>query len=926
MDYYENNIRVLGVRHQAVVKLLEETPHGIDRVRVIKSKTGLPRLVCPTPDGTEQFIHSAFDPVECAHQAIKLLGEIASEGVIILFGFGLGYFAEELLKKTQRGHILAIYEAAPSLFKTALTARDYSQLFASDRVEIIIGEKPNDISFIHRNYHHILNGRCWLVKHEPCVRLRPAAYGEFEKRLMDEKLLAEMSTTTVVNLGSTFIDTFMDNVPHILSKPGVKDLRGAFRDRPAIIVSAGPSLEKNMHLLRQIKGKATIISVDAALPTLVSADILPDILVAIDPMEENVSFFKDVPALKEIPFICLSQYTPKVLSVYPGPVFINAMPGNVVCDWLSSSWPDKGYITCFGGSVSHLAFATAEYIGAEVVAIIGQDLSYTEKFHAGDVTKSLHDYMDRDVPDYRKGAPVAKDIFGEERYTVGPFLAFRLSFEKRIKEYQGKVVNATEGGLPIEGATPLRLCDFIREYCNTHAENAFPSASKPGMEEEYQALQAVLSQVDAAYIVLNKIKRTCRQILSHIRKVTMLKRQGKQESDEFHASLKSIELLREKVRNPILNIIAHYHYGLELYLKREDVRAVDDIVDKWERFEKQIERGINYYNELLKALSRFLPHLSRLCNTIKREIRIHQILANHGVHEEMRLLQAGVMYKKAGVIWKAVECLERGYGLLCSKSSAKRLTPRSQASLRVKKRDAEILLAELYLEQFRFHDVLPLFSSPDHIQTGGDPVDLQKQQQIDNLVATCNKKIRAWKKRKQQTNNRCKKAEKEYGGELESGYFYYRIGDYERSERAYLASTFESSMKDDAGRLSAAYYGLAHAQIRSGKYEEAVKNLGEVMKLDPKNPASYRDLGAISLENGEYEAAEKILTYGLEVAPQSEDLYRLLANLYVNRGDTKRSLAVYESAVTNNPDNPHLQTALIELYQRFIQEQTGRAG
>ena len=92
----------------------------------------------------------------------------------------------------------------------------------------------------------------------------------------------------------------------------------------------GPSLEKTLHLLKEAKSKAVIIAVDAALPTLLPAGILPDLLVAIDPMPENVAFFKDNPLLKHVPFMCLTQYTPEIVDIYPGPLFLNTTEQNLV--------------------------------------------------------------------------------------------------------------------------------------------------------------------------------------------------------------------------------------------------------------------------------------------------------------------------------------------------------------------------------------------------------------------------------------------------------------------------------------------------------------------------------------------------------------------------------------------------------------------
>ena len=315
-------------------------------------------------------IHSAEDPVKCAREAVDLLDKTQKEGLIVLLGFGLGYFAQELLKRFETGHMMLLYEATPQLFRTALEARDLTEVLASDKVEILIGPDVDDFSFLQRHHHHLVNGKIYLVKHRPSLRLNERAYDRFQKRLEEQRLLTLSNVGTAVGLGKNFADAFMQNVPNILRKPGVTALKDVFKGRSAIVVAAGPSLEKNLHLLKRAKSKAVIIAVDAALPTLLPAGILPDLLVAIDPMPENVAFFKDSPLLKRVPFICLSQYTPEIVDVYPGPLFLNMAEQNLVTLWLRPFWEEKGSIVCFGGSVAHLGFAAAEYLGCSTIDLL----------------------------------------------------------------------------------------------------------------------------------------------------------------------------------------------------------------------------------------------------------------------------------------------------------------------------------------------------------------------------------------------------------------------------------------------------------------------------------------------------------------------------------------------------------------------------
>ena len=480
MDMYQKNINALEKHHPELLELVTSCDIDRNHFQVMQAASGAPRVLHTMDDGEEVYIHNADDPSKCANQAIDLLGQMEKEGIAVLFGFGLGYLAEELLERFENGHIMMIYEATPEIFKIALETRDLTGLIESEKVKIFIGQDVDNFSIINTYHNLIANGKFWVVKHHPSVKLAEKAYDTFYKRLSEEKLITDSGISTAIGLGRNFVNTYMENIPAIIKKPGVKQLKDLFKGRPAIIVSAGPSLEKNFHLLKRAKGRAIIIAVDVALPTLLPAGVVPDILVAIDPLSDNFRMFRDNPLCKNVAFVCFAQYTPEIVRIYPGPLFLNSGFNNIIHNWLGSLWEDKGYIECFGGSVSHFAFAVAEYVGADVIALIGSDLSFTStsKYHAGETTSLLEETSPTPAHVVFKDHFPVKDIFGDTKYTMHTLLVFKTTFENKIKKYNGKVINATEGGLPIEGAAPMRLADFIDEYCTLPEIDTYDTLSK----------------------------------------------------------------------------------------------------------------------------------------------------------------------------------------------------------------------------------------------------------------------------------------------------------------------------------------------------------------------------------------------------------------------------------------------------------------
>ncbi len=925
MDYYRNNIEALRQYQPHLVDLIEGTEEDGKTARVLMSESGEPRLIWRGENGEESYIHSAHDPVQCAREAIALMDKGQKEGVFVLLGFGLGYLTEQLLGHFETGHAMLIYEATPLLFKSALRARDLTRVFASDKVKILVGERADDFSIIHNYHHHIVNGKIWLVAHRPSVRLNETAYATFRERLEEEKRISLTNVGTAIGLGKDFINAFLQNVPSLLHNPGVTSLRNVFEGRPAIVVAAGPSLERNLHLLKEAKSRALIVAVDAALPTLVLAGILPDVLVAIDPLSPNVGMFRDNPRLKEIPFVCLAQYTPEIVRVYPGPLFMNMTEGNIVYQWLRGHWEEKGCIVCFGGSVSHLGFAVAEFMGASTICLMGLDLSFEEKLHAGDTTRQLYP-EDQEVPDFRIGAESVQDIFGEKRYSLQSYLTFKTAFENRIKTFSGRAFNATEGGLPIAGAETIRLADFIAEFCDVARIDAFSLLCKHWECDVTYDLKGLLQEIRSTRAVFTGVRRNATRILALVKRLMKMKKNKREEGDLFHKTLKEIETLTEKVRHPALNIIAAYHYRLELYLKKQEIQEIDAIEDKYKRLDEQLQRGLNYYGELLEALPLFLEQVGKLQQVLENVDRANRLLLNASAPRLRRLRTVAAIYQKAGMATKAVRCLETALNE-ANRLHMTKLNRADETRLGQEYRSLHLSLAEEYIEQFRYCEAKEaLEKARSHSRSGvRAAADLAIERKIGALLKICDEKIRAWDERKLKMAVLVEQAEVSYGTKLESGLFYFRVGNYERAAKAYLNAVEESS-NAQSPQLVAAFYGLAHTYLKLKENQKAVDAFASALQIDPGNPLIYRDLAILAIENGNMDSGEMFLTKALDLAPWSDELYSLLARLYLGLGESSKAIALYEYGLQRNPQNANLQNELALLYQEVIKQENEKAG
>lgn len=918
-ELYQKNLEVLEKYHPEVVDIIKAATIDYDKIKIIDSESGAPRIVYKKEDGEEINIHSAEDPADCANQAIDLLGNIEKEGILVLFGFGLGYFAEAIFEQFEKGHVLLIYDAKPEIFKLALRVKDFSELLGSEKVKIMLGDNADNFSVIHSHHHHIVNGKLWVVKHEPSFKLNPHAYENYFRRLKEEKDLSEIGIATNIRRGMEFTNAFLLNLHAVIRNPGVIGLKDIFEGCTAIVVSAGPSLDKNIHMLKKAKGKAVIIATGGALPTLVTCDIIPDLVVEVDPVTENIEDkFQENPELQKVPFICLEQYTPELINIYPGPLFINSVPNNLASVWLRNHWEEKGTIECFGGSVAHLAFATAEYIGAKVIAFVGQDLSYkSERMHtvgySDDLDRRLENASEEKQENVLDGIPV-KDIFGEEALSIMQFIVFKTSFENRIRGSARVVINATEGGLSIEGATNMRLKDFIDEYCIGNPEMDIFSLLSGVLNRQVKCnIDDLINDVLKARKKYESIRKASRQILKYAKRVEKLKGRDNEDSPEFNSLLSKINKLIEKVKHPSLNFLVGYNYGLELYMKKQETQDIDEMDDKWEMLDKQLERGKLYYNELARTISLFNKQLDKAISALKREKKIDAILNDDGMEEKERFYKAGMIYKEAGMAAMAAKHLEMivdtdrdGGQIESGNADLSNVT------------ELYVSLAEVYMKQYRFSEAMNLLGMVRNWNHGLISERSKILKNVKNMLNACQKKSRTWEERKHTMGKMLKDAEANYGSHLESGYFYFRIKDFVRAEKSYLKAISSHNSGVGSQDMSAAYYGLAHTYLSMNNPDNAVGALEKALEVDPSNPVLYRDLGLIAAESNNIEPAEIFLSKAIELAPHEAELYKPLANLYVSIGETEKAVALYESAMEANADISAIQHDLAMTYTNMI--------
>ncbi|EGS1122965.1 motility associated factor glycosyltransferase family protein, partial [Campylobacter jejuni] len=285
-------------------------------------------------------------------------------------------------------------------------------------------------------------------------------YERFHEDILGlNKKLAENFKNSIVSYGNDPLDAlqgieqFVYNLPQMITHPSYKELlskRKGISDT-AIIVSTGPSLTKQLPLLKKYANKATIFCADSSYPILAKHGIKPDYVLSLERIPLTSEFFNnDFGEFdKDIVFVCAGVVHPKTIEYLKNKTFI------ITQKILAFPYYINLKNFCYaavGFSVAHMAYEFATHLNYKNIIFIGQDLAY-----AKDGFSHTKDYsnLDKHEGHFRrdKGKFQCLAYGGNGKVESSEiWTMFRFSLQNTIsKNIVSTTYNCTEGGARIEG-------------------------------------------------------------------------------------------------------------------------------------------------------------------------------------------------------------------------------------------------------------------------------------------------------------------------------------------------------------------------------------------------------------------------------------------------------------------------------------------
>ncbi|MBI5179377.1 MAG: motility associated factor glycosyltransferase family protein [Nitrospinae bacterium] len=309
---------------------------------------------------------SNVDPVAEGEKFARAV-DVEKNPNLLVYGFGLGYHIEALLKLLPPNGKVAVIEANRELLSAASHGRDLSNVLDDARFTLVTGAGDADIC---QKLSSILSDTQWqVVIHPASFRLLPESFSELKRTF-------EMLRTDR-RFGGSFGDqeheNIMANLSAIASSPGASALFGALRGAPAVLVGAGPSLDRNLAFLDRLKGRAFVLAVDTSAEVLNANGIACDMVVSVDPQPDSASHLFDSSA----PLLFMPSTHPSVVARFAGRRLIILKEGHAFSQKTRELLADRGS-TNAGGSVSCVALDFLARAGADPIGLVGQDFAFNK--------------------------------------------------------------------------------------------------------------------------------------------------------------------------------------------------------------------------------------------------------------------------------------------------------------------------------------------------------------------------------------------------------------------------------------------------------------------------------------------------------------------------------------------------------------------
>ncbi|EDP3961763.1 motility associated factor glycosyltransferase family protein [Campylobacter jejuni] len=439
--------------------------------------------------------------------------------VLYFYGFGNGILFKALLQNKHHQHIV-IFEKDIEILWIMFHLLDFSYEIKKNKIIIFDTNEINikDYEMLTLTKPFVSFLRIYFLE------LMSNYYERFHEDILKiNKKLAETFKNIILRNGNDPLDAlqgieqFVHNLPKMLTHSSYKELISKRKklSKTAIIVSTGPSLTKQLPLLKQYANKATIFCADSAYPILAKHNIKPDYVCMLERTEITAEFFnhdfKDFD--KDIVFICASLVHPNAIAYLEKNNREYILASRFLNFSLFIACHNYGYFDQ-SPSVAHMSYTIAADLDHENIIFIGQDLAYAKN---GD--SHPQEYQNSSTFESNMYEKIECLGYGGKNYvkTHSIWLFFKQIIEQFILKYPHiNTYNCTEGGARIEGAIEQSFGSICNKLLLNNLNKPFTKLEKPNIQKQNEFMLKAYAKIYKSIKHCMKFKKHTLTIIEDI--------------------------------------------------------------------------------------------------------------------------------------------------------------------------------------------------------------------------------------------------------------------------------------------------------------------------------------------------------------------------------------------------------------------------
>lgn len=531
---------------------------------------------------------------------------------IFVYGLGSGVYIEALQNRLDPECGLFVYEPSLAVFQTLLEEVLLEELWHGKMFLVVKGFNDGLFRLYFEHFIDIRNKELEILISIPVYkRVFPEGWKEFYQQIEKINGIIDINYNSQINQMEGMYHNQMMTLPSTITSYSLADcLLKLPMNVPAIVVAAGPSLAKNIGQLKEAKNRALILAVDTALKPLLKAGIVPDLYFTTD-SRKPIELFDDE-RIADIPLCTKPRAQAEIINRQRNRIFYTMYRGMDYLDGLLEKYQKCAVELFSGGTVAQTAFSFAVDARMNPIILVGQDLAFSdEKTHIDGTFRDNMNVTKKDEED----SIWTEDVYGKPVRTLENLLVYKEWYEERIRAFpEVHVIDATEGGVRIEGTEIMTLKDAIERECKeTYDYAGILASTAPAFEEEErEEIRQHLKEIPAILKAMQIDAQAGRQIYCEM--IDMMER-GALSVDVLRKKIDAVNVLTARIDGTLEKRL------IDPLLVKTEREALTGLAREEEDAQTDLKnvagKGIAMFDAVIEAVDRALEDVPQMLQLLE---------------------------------------------------------------------------------------------------------------------------------------------------------------------------------------------------------------------------------------------------------------------------------------------------------------------